>query len=227
MWLVAEYAPTALFSLRISNATNAAAKTLLLPSPYCLKMALLDASFRRDGISTTQQRFEWIKRLRIRIQPPQDAVVNSCFLKIQRDERGGGNFRPTFALREYVAFTGLLRIAFDVSSSPPERIEQLRVLLVHVNQLGKRGSFVQLVRPPNEVVASLDNSFAVPIEEAADSSAGILQPLDDIQPSATLAQVDPFSDEHPNRQEIRRSQATIVPYRRGQTSKAFASYNRV
>ena len=227
MWLIAEYAPTALFSLRMSNATNAAAKTLLLPSPYCIKMALLDASFRQDGIQDTQTRFEWIKLLRIRIRPPENAVVNDCFVKIQRDERGGGNFSPTFALREYVAFDGHLRIAFDIAAFTPEQVEQLRALLLHVNQLGKRGCFVQIVRPPAEPVPFLDDSFAVPIEEATgSSSAAILQALDDMQPDATFPQIDAFSNEQPRREDIRKSRATLVPYQRRETSKAFAYYRR-
>ena len=50
MWLVARYAPTALFSLKPSLATSSGATTLLAPTPYALKMALLDVAYRTLGI---------------------------------------------------------------------------------------------------------------------------------------------------------------------------------
>jgi hypothetical protein len=45
-WLIAEYQPTALFSLKISSATSSVGKTLVVPTPYSIKMALVDAAFR-------------------------------------------------------------------------------------------------------------------------------------------------------------------------------------
>ncbi len=46
MWLIATYQPTSLFSLRPANATTSGGKTLLTPTPFALKMALLDAAIR-------------------------------------------------------------------------------------------------------------------------------------------------------------------------------------
>src|SRR3972149_509738 len=45
-WLVAEYQPAALFSLKISLATSSVGKTLVVPTPYSIKMAFVDAAFR-------------------------------------------------------------------------------------------------------------------------------------------------------------------------------------
>jgi len=52
-WLLAEYQPTALFSLKISSATSSVGKTLIVPTPYSIKMALVDAAFR-VGLSDTE-----------------------------------------------------------------------------------------------------------------------------------------------------------------------------
>ena len=43
MWLAVSYQPTSLFSLKLSSATNSAGKSLPVPSPYAVKMALLNA----------------------------------------------------------------------------------------------------------------------------------------------------------------------------------------
>jgi len=224
MWLIAEYLPTAMFSLRMSNATNAAAKTLLLPSPYCIKMALLDAAFRSSGIAATQERFEWIKRLTIRVEPPMQAVVNGCFVKIQK--LGDNGFGPAFALREYVAYNGTMRLALAVTDLSTSEREALVSLLVQINQLGKRGCFVQLVAPPFLQSPELDSTFASAIGSSGSSSAGLLQPLDDMQPDATFPQVSAFSGVSASRETIRRSVPTLVPYQRQQTSKGFTFYER-
>ena len=51
MWMVARYAPTALFSLKPAAATSSGGKTLICPTPFSIKMALLDAALSRtrDG----------------------------------------------------------------------------------------------------------------------------------------------------------------------------------
>ena len=46
MWLIAEYQPVSLFSLKNSLATSSGGKSLLVPTPYAFKMALLDAACR-------------------------------------------------------------------------------------------------------------------------------------------------------------------------------------
>ena len=223
MWLIAEYLPTTLFSLRMSNATNAAAKTLLLPSPYCIKMALLNALFQRDGIQATEARFEGIKNLTIRVAPPEAAVVNGCFVKIQK--LGDHGFGPAFALREYVAYHGTLRIALGLEGVPAEDKAALSHLLIHINQLGKRGGFVQILAPPTLHDSELDVSFAMPLGEGDFKVGTLLQPLDDMQPEATLPQINPFSDEKVTRAEvIRRNVPTQVNYQRWQTSKGYTSY---
>ena len=226
MWLIAEYLPTALFSLRMSNATNAAAKTLLLPSPYCIKMALLDASFRSSGIAVTQDRFEWIKRLIVRVEPPVQAVVNGCFVKIQKYDDDKKRFISAFALREYVAYNGTMRLALAVTNLSTSEREALMSLLVQINQLGKRGCFVQLVAPPMLQSSQLASTFASALGTNSSSLSALLQPLDDIQPDAELRQVDAFSGVSVSRETIRRSVPTLVPYQRQQTSKGYTFYER-
>jgi hypothetical protein len=49
MWLIADYQPVTLFSLKNSLATSSGGKSLLVPTPCAFKMALLDAACRVWG----------------------------------------------------------------------------------------------------------------------------------------------------------------------------------
>lgn len=44
-----KYIPTSLFSLKDSNSTNSGAKSLFLPSPYTVKMAILNQAITIGG----------------------------------------------------------------------------------------------------------------------------------------------------------------------------------
>jgi hypothetical protein len=224
MWLVADYLPTAPFSLRASNATNAAAKTLLLPSPYCVKMALLDASYRRNGVEVTESRFEWIRDLEIRFEVPQHAVGNNCFVKIQK--WNGEAWGDTFALREYVFYEGVLKIAFRNVAHDLEWEQELTMLLLHIQHIGKRGCFFQLMEPPKTLDGELPDSFAMPISQEGLRSGTLLQPLDEMRNDASLAKVNNFIPANAKRKEIRVNVPTSVPYTRQSSSRSFSYFKR-
>ena len=62
-WLIARYQPTSLFSLKHGDATSTGAKSLLVPTPFAIRMALLDAAIRTEGIAAGRSAFEHIKSL--------------------------------------------------------------------------------------------------------------------------------------------------------------------
>jgi hypothetical protein len=135
-------------------------------------------------------------------------------------------FGPAFALREYVAYDGYLRFAFRVTDLSDANRDTLANLLAQINQLGKRGCFVQLAAVP-EMCEELGVGFATPIGSSpVPKSGALLQPLDDMQPNATWHQVDAFSASHVCRDAVRRSVPFLVPYKRNDTSKGFTSYER-
>ena len=77
MWMVARYAPTALFSLKSAAATSSGGKTLICPTPFAIKMALLDAALRTRGQPAGKQLWPVIQNLRLKIAlPDQIAVIN-------------------------------------------------------------------------------------------------------------------------------------------------------
>jgi hypothetical protein len=45
MWIIAHYLPVSFFSLKPAVATSSGGKTLLVPTPYALKMAFIKAHF--------------------------------------------------------------------------------------------------------------------------------------------------------------------------------------
>jgi hypothetical protein len=83
MWVLARYRPTGLFSLKSSATTSSGAKTLLVPTMYSVKMALIDAAFRSD--EDGEEVFELVKPLKIRFRPPEHAAVTHEFIKIRRE----------------------------------------------------------------------------------------------------------------------------------------------
>ena len=57
MWHIAKYEATSLFSLRPYNATTSGGKTLVTPTPFAFKMALLDVAIRTYGFQIGQKSF--------------------------------------------------------------------------------------------------------------------------------------------------------------------------
>ena len=90
-WLIAQYAPVSLFSLRSTYSTNKGGKTLLVPTPYAVKMALLDACFRvypsSDAESAARRTFDRIKAQPVRVQPPAECIVQNTFVRMLQPAR--------------------------------------------------------------------------------------------------------------------------------------------
>src|SRR5690349_18263648 len=91
MWTIATYVPVALFSLRSAAATSSGGKTLLCPTPFSLKMALLDALLRTQGQNSGDQWWPIIGNLRLRIRLPERIAVINTFTKIVRPKKNGAS----------------------------------------------------------------------------------------------------------------------------------------
>jgi hypothetical protein len=145
-WLVAEYEPTALFSLKISSATSTVAKTLIVPTPYAIKMALVDSGFRA-GLSDDEcaDLLRALVGLDVRISPPARTVVTHTFLKVRQESRDADPLLPyssTVSYREFVYHSGCWKWAFDLAGANDILAGRLVNLLPHVSYIGKRGSFI-------------------------------------------------------------------------------------
>jgi hypothetical protein len=165
MWFTAIYTPTTFFSLKPASATSTGGKSLVCPTPFALKMALLDVAIRLRGVTEGEVLFPAIRQLRIAFKPPRQAVVNNTFTKVwglnegpnkkkasekprlieEAKASGKWPFTNSIAFREYISFQGDMELAFQGMSS-----NELTPLLLHINYLGKRGSFMQLRNVPIE-----------------------------------------------------------------------------
>lgn len=237
-WLTATYEPVTLFSLRMTHATNKGGKTLLVPTPYAVKMALLDACFRRfaaeEAEAGARRIFQLIKDKAIRILPPEDCVVQNTFLKILDHNRDGDSpFRQTIAYREFAYFSGTLTLALSIDGLKDDELLQITDLFAHINTFGKRGSFWQF-RQAAIVEGHLAFEYTTPREEASLEqifSHGITQALDDFGAALVKAKdgfdrVSTYGKGRITLGEHRVLTLTALPYRRRSAGKSFTWYRR-
>jgi len=233
MWLIAEYQPTALFSLKPAWATSSGGKSLLTPTPYAVKMALLDAACRTAGVESAKEAWPWLRDLVVALRPPERVVITNLFTRILKPRRTpagpgtqhAGPLGKTIAFREYVHFDGTLGIALDGEASNLSRLEEW---LFQVNYLGKRGGFVQLLAPPRPVEA-LPAGYVV-VDGAPSRpflAEGIIQQLDDCDASLTFEKADIYSGKGVKLGKERVLHHVVLPYRLVRSSKSFSLYERI
>lgn len=240
-WLIAAYRPVTLFSLRMTHATSKGGKTLVTPTPYAVKMALLDACFRRFSPSEADTRartvFDWVKGREVRLRPPKHCVVNNTFMKVLDWSREpvGGPFRNTIAYREFAFFAGdELLVAVGASGLSAEARSILEELFAHVNSLGKRGGFWQFagcerilgVLPFGFTTPSLDATFeqiaAYRLTQALDDFGQVLCDAND-----GFERVSTYGSGSVRLGDQRVLTVTSIPYQRRSASRHFTWYVRV
>jgi hypothetical protein len=227
--LVAEYEPTALFSLKASFATSSVGRTLVVATPYAVKMAFVDAAFRA-GLSDLDCA-DFLRSLvgvEVRIAPPPTAVVTHTFVKVRQESRANDPLQPytsTIAYREVVHQRGAWQWAFDLGAGDRLLAERLEYVAPFVSYIGKRGSFVQFCRM--FVARTLGSEFTqVALRRATwvpPPRAHIL-PLDDFGPEADLETLSSFSTKRPQRDRHRRFVDTIIPLGLVNTGPGFSEY---
>ena len=235
MWFITEYRPVGLFSLKHALATSSGGKSLLVPTPFALKMALLDAACRRYGVSQAKEMWPSLRDLSIALLPPKRAIVTNLFTRVLKPRRNpakpgtahAGPLGKTIAFREYVWNEGDLVIAFGLVNE--ERAPELGELFLQINYLGKRGGFVQLMRPPQLVerlpvgLVSLNPSG----DQTAFDSRGLLQMLDDCGPKMTFEHADIYSGKRVTLGKERVLRHVVLPYRLVRSSKSYSLYERI
>ena len=233
MWCIAEYEAVTLFSLKLSAATASGGKTLLAPTPYALKMALLDAACRTVGVTQAESWWPLIRDLQVGLLPAERAVVTNLFQKVLKPRRApakpgdpeSGPFQKTIGYREYVQLVGPWQLALGGETLQPD--SWLEGLLLNLSYLGKRGSLVQLKAAPRWE-AVLPGEF-VELTTVPQTFAlhGTLQVMDDCAPTLTFAKANIYSGERVTLGKERITRNIILPYRLARSSKSFTLYERV
>jgi len=232
-WLIAEYQPTALFSLKPAWATSSGGKSLLVPTPYAVKMALLDAACRTAGVAVAKEAWPWLRDLTVALQPPEWVVVTNLFTRILKPSRTpakpgtqhAGPLGKTIGFREYVYFGGPLGIALGGRLTDSARLEGW---LLQINYLGKRGGFVQLLGLPTPA-ETLPPGFIVIDGDPTRSFLvnGIIQQLDDCDASLTFEKANIYSGKRIRLGKERVLRHIVLPYRLVRSSKGFSFYERI
>lgn len=239
-WLVASYASASLFSLRMTYATSKGGKTLLVPTPYAAKMAILDACFRRydaaDAYSRARSVFDLLKGREIRLRPPRHCIVQNTFVKVLDWDRNriSGPFRNTIVYREFAFFGGDdLQIALGASGLSSDENRLIVELFAHINNIGKRGSFWQF-KGVNVIEDELPFGFTVPRDSVNFTEAAtypMTQPLDDFGVDLCSAKdgfdrVSTYGSGDIKLGVHRVLVPTAVPYGRRNASRHYTQYER-
>lgn len=184
-WLLLSYNPVSLFSLKTTYSTSSGGKTLLVPTPYAFKLAMVGAGFRAEGEKLAREVFDHIKEREVRFSPPEHLTVNHTFVKIKREPKNKTPelpFTSSIAFREFCFYQGQLTISLEVSGFSQETLEIIKFVAAHINYFGKQGSFFQFSKAV--VVAVLPDGFslAVPDELGGLNSTNyqVVQFLDDL-----------------------------------------------
>jgi hypothetical protein len=256
MWMMARYLSVAPFSLKSANATSSGGKTLLAPTPYALKMALLDVALRSWGQDEGERLFPFLRDLRMAINLPHDLVVMKGFSKIrrpveskespkkeetreefearlhakqaERNERGQYPFYSTIAYREYVYYRDPFTLALH-SEDEATLQDTLPYLLARINYVGKRGGFVQVLEPPQSQETLPTEQFVelTPTEQQVFYLQGTLQMLDDCGHSLTFQRANIYSPERINLAKERIMRHVVLPYRLQHSSRSYSWYQRI
>jgi hypothetical protein len=233
-WLVFFYLPTALFSLKTSRATSTAGKTLLVPTPYAVKMAFIDSALRHGLAEDPDWLVRSFAQVRLHIGVPEAACVTGTTQRVRQETRPEdrkkdpalARYQSTIAMREVAHLLGRISLAYDLSTCGRELISLLTEAAAGVNYFGKRGSFAQYCGRERRV--SLDQSFTQLYADVAGTLPGSyhVAVLDDFGFHASFNAVNSFSNTTPRRDRDRVFVDTVVPLGVRSFGSGFVYYAR-
>jgi hypothetical protein len=236
MWVIATYEATSLFSLKPATSTASGGKTLLVPTPYAIKMALLDVACRLAGPATAALEWEtWLRDSIVALKPPSQIVVNNTFIKVLKPRRDAakigsadyGYFQRTITYREYAYMEGPFGIALWVENLSDVIGEQLSLWLTNINYLGKRGSFMQISELPTIAEDILDDFIIIDGgRQDMELDASLLTQLDDTGEKLTFEAADIYSSERITLGKQRILRHVVLPYQLVASSRGYSYYRR-
>lgn len=223
------YKPTALFSLKDSNATNSGAKSLFIPSPYAIKMSILNQAITLDGVDFKGKKnplFNFVRDAKIEYKLAGHFCINNCFIKIlkkKEDKRGKvakaegqifiPGFQNTISFREYLHLTDDLEIIISIDSK--EAVDFWKKYLCKINYFGKRGCFFQFL--------NYSDSPNVPNVQPFNTEnliAGLFQEFDDFSEKMNFDNVNSYS----NGRVTRNKKIMLLPITKISSSKSYSHY---
>lgn len=247
MWLIAEYRPASLFSLKVGVATSTGAKTLFLPTPMSIRNAFLDIAIRKQGLGSAGETFKVLKSLRIAASPPERVVITNMFTKVQKPKRSDkatdtedgkeetnskSAMQKSIAFREYAHLDGTLALAFEDEMNVLNLMEELAP---RINYFGKRGSFFQWIDcihhekdlPANFTRFDEGMDFKngkITGNVPTSFPLGVIQLMDDWGDALTWDKVNVYSDARIIIPKDRIRRSVVFPYYLIYSSRGFSYY---
>lgn len=233
-WLLFCYEPVALFSLKASSATSSVGRSLVVPTPYAVKMSLVEAALRSRWGGGVDEFVLDLARTRLRIGVPQRATVTHTIVKIRqayeekgkKEERTAGGtppYKSAVAYREYVHFQGSFKWAFDLATMSERCSAALVALAPRVSYIGKRGGFIQYAGVCRQ--AGLSSAFTQPVLEMSSiPDRAHIAFLDDFGPEANLDALNSYTSAPIKRGRHRVFVETVVPFGVDSVGPGFTEY---
>lgn len=234
MWHITTFQPVSLTSLKLATATSTGGKSLLLPTPYALKMALLNVVIQDKGLETGVFLWQAIRDGKFAIHGPDAISVTNTFTKILKPMKDKPTLDPETGLtrgminsigfREYVHWHGAVRIAFEPGTAEDANWTKWLTMITYI---GKRGGFIQATGEIEDAVA-LEERF-VYLDRSTDSFLlnGTLQLMDDCASNMTFEQVDVYSGKNIRTGKERILRQVVIPYQLHAASRAYTHYQRI
>lgn len=241
MWLIAAYEATTLFSLKPSNATSSGGRSLLVPTPFAIKMALLDAACRTHGVGTAANIWGDIRAADVAVLPAPRAVVTNLFQRVMKptradakkgDEDEEGNegaaereaYTRTIGYREYVQLDGPFSIAVSMQT---DWVQMVSELFRHIHYLGKRGGFVQLTQPVRVSEVPPESFTVLTKTQSQFFFNGVMQLMDDCGNSLPFEKANIYSGKRITLGKDRLQRRIVLPYQAIRSARSYTLYNRI
>lgn len=233
MWYIATYEAVSMISLKIATATSTGGKSMLLPTPYAYKMALLSVAIQDIGVDKAKAMWPIIRDAQLAVRGPERIVTNNTFTKILKPNRNVAISPDTglvsvminsIGFREYVYWQGQTAIALQIDAESDAPWPKWMTM---INYVGKRGGFMQATGVVEQAEKPND-SFTL-LTQTADTFVlnGTLQVMDDCSSKVTFDQVDIYSNSSIKIGQDRLLRPIVLPYRVERASRGYTLYRRM
>lgn len=191
MWIEIAYRPVSLFRLRPSYLTDPGFQSLLLPSYWTVRTAILAQAYHPGGTDAARRIFPLLQKVGVQISPPPLAVKSTvCWRGMnwkesgKRDKETGQVYENKgYGNKEYVSYCGELRIALEGEQST---LASIVPLATRINYFGKWGGFFQSLHVKE--IEEPDRYYSEAMDKA--TGPGIPQQLDEWGENLTFEMVD-------------------------------------
>ena len=232
MWTIVTYEPVGLISLKLSTATSTGGKSLLFPTPFAFKMAVLNVILREKGVEEGRKWWPTVRDAQIALNGPDRVAISNTFTKILRPDRNWGAPDPDTGLirpmlksvgfREYVLWQGPLQVALCPGEDTKDNWERWLSMITYI---GKRGGFIQAVQTAQ--LPELPEIFTRLVPNTSSFTLdGVVQLMDDCASHLTFEHVDIYNAKSMRLGKDRILHHVILPYRLAQSSRGFSLYER-